>query len=308
MLLASILPQSLADLIPLDLVALKYLHYAAAFGIFGALGFWFLVLRRVNARFEPASPDPSLSGVFTMAERGAASAGVIGALLLFANLIGTVSRNSHMGHVTVAAAVAKLGTQFYIQMSCAALLLIAFSFAVRRSPLAWGAAAVVATALGFRKLVLLQWEPLVNPLHEVAAALWLGTLFVLVTAGLPAILLGAPRERRGALVAELVARFSPLALAAAILLGVTGVIAAWVNLKHVSALWTTPYGYALDAKLCVVAVVAALGAWNWRRMTPKLGTEDAAHTLRRSSTWELSFAGVVLFLTAILVIMPAPKP
>jgi putative copper export protein len=82
---------------------------------------------------------------------------------------------------------------------------------------------------------------------------------------------------------------------------------SWLHLKYVAALWTTSYGYTLIAKLGVVAVVVALGAWNWRRMTPKLSAEEAAHELRRSSAAELVFAGVVLLLTAVLVSLPGPK-
>ena len=44
-----------------------------------------------------------------------------------------------------------------------------------------------------------------------------------------------------------------------------GVITVWRHLKYLSALWTTPYGYALLLKLALVAAVFSLGAWNWRR-------------------------------------------
>jgi putative copper export protein len=78
-------------------------------------------------------------------------------------------------------------------------------------------------------------------------------------------------------------------------------------LKHVAALWTTPYGYALDAKLLVVAVVALLGAWNWRRVGPALGKDGGAQIIRRTASTELLFAALVLFFTAVLVSIPSPK-
>jgi putative copper export protein len=102
--------------------------------------------------------------------------------------------------------------------------------------------------------------------------------------------------------------FSPLALASAGVLATFGAITAWRNLGVLSSLWSTPYGFALIAKLCVVAVVVALGAWNWRRQRPRLGSEDAAHALRRSARVELATATVVLAITAILVSLPEPKP
>jgi len=131
---------------------------------------------------------------------------------------------------------------------------------------------------------------------------------VLVVAGLPAILRGpVPRDRRWQLVAELVGRFSKVALVAAGFAGLSGIVASWLHLKYLAALWTTPYGYALDLKLFVVAIVVALGAWNWRRLTPKLNADESVHQLRRSATAELVFAAIVLLVTAVLVILPNPK-
>jgi copper transport protein len=153
-----------------------------------------------------------------------------------------------------------------------------------------------------------QWARLVNPVHMLAAGLWIGTLFVLVVAGLAIVLRqeGA-RERRGPVVAGMVNAFSPLALAASAVLVLFGLITAWRHLKYPAALWTTPYGYALIAKLCAVAIVFALGAWNWRRQRPSLGSAEAAVGIRRSATAELAAAAVVLVVTSLLVSIPAPR-
>jgi len=56
-----------------------------------------------------------------------------------------------------------------------------------------------------------------------------------------------------------------------------------------------------------VGVVLALGAWNWRRQKPLLGSEAGAIRLRRTATSELIAAGVVLAVTAILVSLPSPR-
>jgi putative copper export protein len=81
----------------------------------------------------------------------------------------------------------------------------------------------------------------------------------------------------------------------------SGLTTAWRHLNPLSSLWSTPYGYALIVKLCFVAVVFALGAWNWKRVRPTLGSEDAAHAVRRSSRGELTAATLVLIASAILV-------
>jgi putative copper export protein len=78
-------------------------------------------------------------------------------------------------------------------------------------------------------------------------------------------------------------------------------------LHVLSNLWSTPYGVALIIKLLLVAFVFALGAWNWRRQRPTLGSEGAAMSIRRSSTAELTVATLVLIATAIVVSLPSPK-
>ena len=69
----------------------------------------------------------------------------------------------------------------------------------------------------------------------------------------------------------------------------------------------TPYGVTLMIKLGVVAAVAALGAWNWKRVKPRLGAEGGAMILKRSTARaEVLAATVVLVITAVLVSLPSP--
>jgi len=149
---------------------------------------------------------------------------------------------------------------------------------------------------------------MVNPLHVLGGSLWLGTLCVVVVCGIgPMLRASMPAAERETAVAEMVHRFSTLALMSAALLGTTGLITSFTHLSPLAALWTTPYGYALIAKLCVVAVVLALGAWNWRRVGPSLGSDGGAAMIRRTATTELVFAALVLAITAVLVSLPSPK-
>jgi copper transport protein len=302
----------LADVTPLvswGKMASKYVSYFAHFAIFGALGFRFLVLRSRGAQPADSGADTNaIASLHEVAERHAARVGLAGVLLVLLDFAATVAWKASAANIGVMDAARRAEPEDIAEVVIAPLLLVAFALALRRARGAWAAAGVAGLALALRHVVTGRWVALVNPLHEFAGALWLGTLFVIVFAGLPAILRSAAtRNRRGRLVAELTARFSPLALVASAALGLTGVVTAWRHLKYVAALWTTPYGYALDAKLCVVCIVVALGAWNWKRVLPKLGDEDAAHALRRSSTTELVFACLVLLITAVLVSLPGPK-
>jgi putative copper resistance protein D len=130
---------------------------------------------------------------------------------------------------------------------------------------------------------------------------------LLVAVGLPAALdAELSGQERGRAVADMVEAFSPLALVAASGLALSGVVTAWRHLHYFAALWTTPYGWTLILKLCVVGAVVGLGAWNWRRVRPALGTEEAAHRLRRSATAELALSALVLAITAVLLSVPSP--
>jgi len=100
--------------------------------------------------------------------------------------------------------------------------------------------------------------------------------------------------------------FSPIALTCGGLIVFTGVIASLYHLEPLSALWTTPYGATLLFKLFFVALLFAAGAWNWRRMKPRLTGDDAISPMRSSATLELLLASVVLGITAILVALELP--
>jgi putative copper export protein len=285
-------------------VALELIGFLPYFAIFGALGFRLFVLRNVD---KLASTDQA-TDVFAISERGAASVGLTGGALLLIGFAATAAWNAYTQHISPIEAIARAGPKFIAQGIFGLLFLAAFVLAARRTRGSWVGIALICIAFALRNITLWRWTALVNPFHEVAAGLWLGTLFVLVAVGLPAILRHADsRDQRGPLVAEMVARFSPLALLASAVLGLTGIITSWVHLKYLAALWTTPYGYALVAKLCVVVIVVALGAWNWRRMVPKLGSEEVTHQLQFSARTELVFAAIVLLVTAVLVSLPSPQ-
>ena len=100
---------------------------------------------------------------------------------------------------------------------------------------------------------------------------------------------------------------APLALVAASIVAISGATTAWLHLKRISALWTTSYGIALVIKLLLVLTVALLGAWNWRRVRPSLGSEGTEHVIRKSATMELTFAALVLVATSVLVSLPSPR-
>ncbi|MFL5537534.1 MAG: copper resistance CopC/CopD family protein [Longimicrobiaceae bacterium] len=176
--------------------------------------------------------------------------------------------------------------------------------AARRGWLLAAAAAVVlalASALSGHAAaaMLAPLSVLADALHVLSAGGWLGSLFVLLVAGIPAA--GAAGAGRARGVAALVNAFSPVALASAAVLAATGVFAAAVQLDGVAALWQSVYGRTLLVKLALLTVVFATGAYNWKRVQPALGQEAGVARLRRSAGVELAVGVAVLLVTAVLV-------
>jgi copper transport protein len=127
-----------------------------------------------------------------------------------------------------------------------------------------------------------------DAVHVGAAGTWIGTLGVIV-------LIGRPWLDR------LVPAFSPVAIGSVVALVVTGAAAGWREIGSISGYWQTEYGRLLLLKLGIFGVVAVLGAVNWRRFTPRLGSPDGDRAMGRSATLEFLLGQVVLVVTAILV-------
>jgi copper transport protein len=289
-------------------VVSQYVEFLATFAAYGALGFRWLVLRSRAARPEMvAATEPSGRSMWDASELRAATVGTLGALVLVGLTVMETSSRAAEKHITFAAALAgPRGTMVPLVLS--AVLFLALLLARARMGGAWAIALLAGIALALRSLLAGRLGPAATALHVVGGSLWLGTLFVMVLAGLPAAMRARPPTGgRGTLVLLLVSRFSPVALVSAALLACSGVVMAWIHLPKLADLWSTPYGVTLILKLCVVASVLSLGAWNWRRMTPRLSSDDSAHALRRTATSELMLAAVVLIVTAVLVTLPSPN-
>lgn len=159
-----------------------------------------------------------------------------------------------------------------------------------------------------------------DAVHVAAGATWMGGLVAL------AVLVRARRREDDPVGAgRLVARFSVLATAAVVGVTVGGTALAWVEVRALHALTSTPYGWTLVAKLVVVAPLLALGWVNHRHLVPAIaaavgpsgaevhgwpvpaggadapGPAAAWARLRRTVSGELVLLAVVLAVTAVLV-------
>jgi copper transport protein len=134
----------------------------------------------------------------------------------------------------------------------------------------------------------------VDVVHTVAAAVWLGGLFVMVVVVVPSI--GPP----AALAAY--RRFGPYAQRAVVVITVTGIVQGLRLHTGVTSLVTTAHGLLLLVKLAAVAGMLRLAARNRSMLvqTPDHGPR-AGLLVARTSALESVFGLLVIVLTAALV-------
>jgi copper transport protein len=224
-----------------------------------------------------------------------------------------------------------LETKFGTIWGLAVLAWIAFGllaavllrFSAGRS-FAWGRALLLAVPLAFLVMVpalsghgstqspvLLSFP--VNVVHVAAMAIWLG--------GLATLLFVVPRGTRelepgdrGRLLAAALSRFSRVALISVGAILLTGLIQAYVYVRHLDALTETGYGRAVLVKFILLMVLIGIGAYNRRRSVPRLnriaaGGEApgrAGLLLRRALRAEVALLVVVLGVTAALACYAPP--
>jgi putative copper export protein/methionine-rich copper-binding protein CopC len=300
-------------------VAVRWLGFVGMLAVIGAVGFGRIALPAAVRRASGAAwAGAAWAGAAARGAGGVALAGA--ALLLLASVLRLVAQSVAL-HGAAWRDPAGLGAMlsgttwgiaWLLLVAATLVALVGGALARRGTSAGWTVAALgafgiaVATALSGHAAGVAGLAPLavaVDAAHVLGAGGWLGTLLVVVAVGIP-VALGLPADARGRAAADLVHAFSPLALACAALVAVTGGISAWLHLGAVDALWTSAYGRTLLLKLALLLPVAALGAHHWRRVRPALGDEAGARGLRRSSAVELAVGAAVLATTAVLVATP----
>jgi putative copper export protein len=125
-----------------------------------------------------------------------------------------------------------------------------------------------------------------DALHVLSAGVWAGGIMALAT-------LRPPGGWSGEEGRALIGRFGRVALIAFAITAMTGVLNATSELREVSELWTTSYGFVLSAKSAAVLAMLILSAFAWRR----------GFGLVR---FEAGIAILVLAATAALAAYPLP--
>jgi putative copper resistance protein D len=147
-------------------------------------------------------------------------------------------------------------------------------------------------------------------LHIIAAAVWLGGLLLVV--------LVRPLLARDRLPAVL-SRYSSIALAAFVVVALSGTVRAAIGLRDWDAL-LSPYGAILVVKIVALIALGALGAWYRTRLIGRLadsadadatangGRTRASRTFWTLIAFELALMGVASGAAAALARTPPPVP
>ena len=126
----------------------------------------------------------------------------------------------------------------------------------------------------------------VDAVHVVSAGMWAGGILALAS-------LRPPDGWTSPEARTMLDRFGRVAVIAAGVTVLTGVLRATEQLTGIGDLWSTSYGIALALKSVGVGVMIGLSALGWRRGRLVAGSESVATV-------------VVIGLTALLAVLPAP--
>ncbi len=278
----------------------QLVQFVGFFLAIGALGFRFGIVRR--------TPGVSDEGARILRADNSALLGMAGVILLFVSYLGGPYVGSITEHKSFVEMLPKNLAPFQLKMVLLLLALIGFAIVRASSGLGWTIASIGILIAVLQPVYTSRLAGKVNAVHILAASTWLGTLLVLFIIGIRGVIkAGTQGLARAEIVCDLVNSFSPLALTAASVVALTGLTTAWLHLKRLSALWTTAYGMALIVKLIFVLCVVMMGAWNWKRVRLSLGESGSEETIRRSARIELTFSGLVLLATSVLVTLPSPR-
>lgn len=317
--------------------------YLAIALVAGGLAFLLLCWRpalRATGGAEPRWGEAA-DAVGTRARRMFGAAAALG---LIAGLVALVAEGAAAGGTTFWAALTPdvvrevvrtgFGTVVALQLGCWMVVGVGGLLAVPRTagslrPAALGAEAQALmsagrlgwAALGLPAVVLVispaleghqvtqhpVWANMaLDVFHVAGMAVWLGGLVALLVMVPAATRRLVPRER-SAVLAGVLMRYSPIALACVVTIVVTGTIAAILELSSFGDLLRVAYGRAILIKATLVIALCGLGALNRQRVVPQL-RRLAGHAapggpgllLRRVVRSEVAIIVVVLAVTGAL--------
>ncbi len=152
-----------------------------------------------------------------------------------------------------------------------------------------------------------------DALHVLAGSVWVGGIACLLIA-LPGATRKLEGSERSRLLLANLARFSPVALGAVVVIAVTGVIQAYIDVRSLHGLLHTTYGALIIVKVVLLAFLIGLGWVNRERVIPALqrlvgdgrSPGGIGALARRTMRGELALMLCVFGVTAALISYAPP--
>ncbi|MFQ5592815.1 MAG: CopD family protein [Anaerolineae bacterium] len=324
-------------------VGIRWLLFTAAMVAFGALLLVSTILGPSRRAIDGENED-----IWPAIERNLSTL-ILGSALLWlcAGIASLGLQSVVVGRVGLAEAVARgvplrlLGTRFGTiwamrQLSALALLTLHwhsrnpqyFDRAQYKSPipnlqspikLALAAALLGSLSLSSHGAAGALWPALATVadwIHLLANSAWIGGLFALTLAFMPA-LRRLPDERRRLVLMITLRRFSTLAVRSVFVVAATGAFSAALHFLLPADLVETPYGLTLLLKLGLVLLILLIGLANNMALRPEAiarlpvpghWMDRWRTTLPRAIRIEALVGLLILLATALLTAVPTPPP
>lgn len=302
--------------LPILAAGTRALSFAALFALLGSVSFRFAVLprlwrwqngkREVGALFRARRIALGACGVFLVAH-------VARLLVEGTMLLGDASElsSTRLGEAVAGTA---WGTAWLVGLGGVVLALVGLAGTGGRPRLGWhGALAgsgLLALSAALAGHAAAEFDAglavAVAAVHFLAAAAWLGTLLIVLAAGVPAALWDGRGDAPHEGVAELLVAFSPVALVSATVAVTTGSYMTWTHLPAWRAFIDTQYGNVLLVKLALLGAVSLLGFFHWRVALPRLGDQAGTERVTRTARGELMVGALMVAVSAVLVATPLP--
>jgi copper transport protein len=150
-------------------------------------------------------------------------------------------------------------------------------------------------------------------LHVLAGSIWVGGIACLLLA-LPGATRRLEGPERSRLLLATLARFSPIALGAVVVIALTGVLQAYIDVRSLHGLFHTTYGALIIAKTVLLLLLIGLGWVNRERLIPALerlvgdgrSPGGVGALARRTMRGELALMICVFAVTAALISYAPP--
>ena len=300
-------PPSLSNII------LRWVSYAAQTALAGSVAFMLLVWRPATRFVHVARADKErVSAAFSRSLWVYFALTAASTLLWLAFQSSTLGGSSSLQRVLLET---RFGSIWILRVSLLIPLGTVLWLRLRRgSDLLWillpMASALLLTTSLYSHNANLGLLPIISDwAHLMGVAVWVGGLLQLTLIMLSAHRNGDAMEMRRLLLI-LIPRFSIVAVASLALIGVTGLVSAYLQLRSLDALYTSPYGNTLVVKLLLILPMVLLGAVNQFKIHQTLLKQPLSRATKwfeRSVRTEAILGIVVLLAAAILTNIPPPS-